>query len=57
MKKPKGETVWCTHTKSANKIFYITSKENDRSMYFLYDKDWNKIGKNSNPLEFRKLYK
>jgi len=33
---PKTERVWVTRTTEKGDTFYITSKETDRTVYFLY---------------------
>lgn len=55
MKVPKNHKVWVTICET----YIITTKENDRSKYFLYKIDNNKlekIGENRNPLELEKKY-
>lgn len=33
---PKTERIWLKETKENGDVYYITSKANDRSYYFLY---------------------
>ncbi len=49
----KGERIWTTYSDIKGVTQYvITSKENDRTMYFLYkisDGKYERIGKNKDP--------
>ena len=52
---PKTEKVWVKQTTIDGDIYYITSKETDRSMYYLYKLEGNKavkIAKSKTPLSF-----
>lgn len=35
---PKTERIWVQRTTGDGSVYYITSKENDRSYYFLHKK-------------------
>lgn len=53
---PKNEIAWVTYRDSNSRpAFVITSKENNRQMYFIYsvsaEGELKKIGKSSNPQE------
>lgn len=52
---PKNERIWVITTASNGDVYYTTSKENDRSWYFLYkvvDGNVVKLGKSKNPKDF-----
>lgn len=54
---PKTEKMWVYRTTQDGMVYYITSKENDRSFYFLYEVQngtAKKIGKAKTPIEFEK---
>mgnify|MGYP003303468264 CR=1 FL=1 len=56
---PKTECVWVKHITTNGDIFYTTSKENDRSTYFLYkivDGKAVKLGKNKSPVALEEKY-
>lgn len=51
---PKNEVVWVEIVANNGNEYYITSKMDDRSWYFLYgvtdDGEVVKLGKNKNPM-------
>lgn len=49
MKKHGNEIIWISVKNSTGDTFYITSKKDDRSIYFIYDSEWKKLGKGRNP--------
>lgn len=49
MKKHGNEIIWISVKNSTGDKFYITSKKDDRSTYFIYDSEWKKLGKGRNP--------
>lgn len=55
IKYPRGETVWVGYYDVRKNLrFIMTSKENDRSLYFLYklvDGRFKKIGRAQSPKE------
>jgi hypothetical protein len=55
----KNETLWVT-INTLDKKYFITSKENDRSMYYLYEKLDNgeviKLAKHANPILLERKY-
>lgn len=55
MKYPKGERVWVEYLDTQHNLrFIVTSKDNDRGFYFLYELDdgkFNKLGKSRSPKE------
>jgi len=56
---PKSEKIWVTQTMSDGTVYYTTSKENDRSMYFLYRLENDtavRIGKSRSPSELEQKY-
>ena len=56
---PKTEKIWVKQTTRSGNIYYITSKEYDRSLYYLYKMDGDKaikLGKAKSPLIFDKKY-
>lgn len=56
---PKTERIWVQHTAGDGSVYYITSKENDRSYYFLYKMGNDKaikLGKAKSPLDFEGKY-
>ena len=60
LKHPKGERGWVSYYDTAgNLLFIMTSKENDRSWYFLYkieDGKMKKLGKARTPPELEEKY-
>ena len=61
MQIPKNEKVWMSYFNEEQKSRYvITSKEFDRTLYFLYKFENNtyiKISKNKDPTKFEKIIK
>lgn len=61
MKIPKGEHAWMGYyNKEDELLFLLTSKENDRSWFFLYenrDGELKKLGKAHTPTELEEKYK
>ena len=59
-KVPKGEIGWVGYyNRSGKLIFVLTSKEKDRSWYFLYEVNGNtmkKLGKAHTPPELENKY-
>lgn len=59
-KVPNGEIGWVGYyNRSGKLIFVLTSKEKDRSWYFLYEVDGNtmkKLGKAHTPPELENKY-
>lgn len=59
VKAPKGERIWITHCAMGGEPRYITtSKDNDRTWYFLYEIKDDKvvrISKSRNPNDFDKI--
>lgn len=56
---PKTERIWVQRTTGDGSVYYITSKENDRSYYFLYKMDGDKavkLGKAKSPLDMESKY-
>lgn len=54
----KNERIWAT-IKSSNGVFYITSKNDSRDMYYIYKEENEKavkIGKGKNPLDLERRY-
>ena len=56
---PKSERIWVKQTTVSGDVFYTTSKDMDRSVYFLYkmcDGKAVKVGKNKSPLELERQF-
>lgn len=56
---PKTEKRWVKRTTIKGEVFYITSKENDRSYYFIYKMEGDKavkLGKSKSPVELEGKY-
>ena len=56
----KGEKTWLRYTTEKGDNYIITSKELDRSMYFLYKLNGNKyekVGKNKDPTKLEEMIK
>ena len=54
----KGERIWVTQTTKSGNIYYITSKEFDRNVYYLYRLKGDrvvKIGKSKSPNELNRI--
>lgn len=60
IKYPKGETVWVSYRTTENeKRFIITSKNDDRTWYFLYELQgdtFKKLGKAKSPYELEEKF-
>lgn len=60
LKYPKGETVWVSYRTAKNeKRFIITSKDDDRTWYFLYELQgdtFKKLGKSKSPVELEEKF-
>lgn len=52
---PANEFLWITILNSNGDKFYITSDKN-RDNYYIYNSEYKKLGKNSNPLELERKY-
>lgn len=52
---PVNEFLWVTILNSNGDKFYITSNKN-RDNYYIYNSEYKKLGKNSNPLELERKY-
>ena len=56
---PKAEKIWANLISDSKENYYITSKENDRSMYFIYklvNGKAVKLGKGKDPKELETKY-
>lgn len=56
---PRTERIWLTSQTEGGETYYITSKENDRNMYFLYRLDGEKavkVGKAKSPVDLEAKY-
>lgn len=56
---PKGEVLWETYTTEKGEVYFITSKEFDRSFYYLYRQEQNnkvRVGKAKTPVELEKKF-
>lgn len=52
----KNELRWVgIFDKKGNRQYTITSNK-DRSLYYIYDKDNNKLGKSKSPVELERKY-
>lgn len=60
MNYPKGEKVWVSYyTENGELRFILTSKQQSRDVYFLYEVDGNafkKLGKSKSPLELEEKF-
>lgn len=59
IRPPKGERVWVSYCKAEVQMFMLTSKENNRDFYFLYeivDGALKKLGKARSPLELESKF-
>lgn len=56
---PKTERIWVQRTTEDGTVYYITSKENDRTYYFLYKMENGKavkLGKAKSPLDLESKF-
>ena len=56
---PKTERIWVRYTTAKGEVYLTTSKESDRSMYYLYKMDGDKavkLGKNKSSLELERQF-
>ena len=57
---PKGETVWVRyHTQDGILKYIVTTKNGDRSFYYLYelcDSGFKKLGKSKSPMDLERKY-
>ena len=60
MNYPKDEKVWVSYrTENGELRFILTSKQQSRDVYFLYEVDGNsfkKLGKSKSPLELEEKF-
>lgn len=60
IKYPKGETVWVSYRTTKNETrFILTSKNDDRTWYFLYELQgdtFKKLGKAKSPHELEEKF-
>ena len=49
----KNETVWVTGFDSSGNLKYVITSNADRSLYYIYDKDYKKLGKAKNPVDLQ----
>ena len=52
----KNEQTWVRWLNSDGSLRYIITSNKDRSLYYLYDANLQKIGKANNPAELEKKY-
>ena len=52
----KNETKWVTGLDQHGNLKYIITSNSDRSWYYIYDKDYNKLGKAKTPTELQEKY-
>lgn len=58
-KYPRNEHVWVGYYKGDDLMFILTSKQNDRTWFFLYqlvDGEFKKLGKAHTPPELEEKY-
>lgn len=56
---PKSEKIWVKRITVSGEVYYITSKENDRGVYYLYKMNGDKavkLGKSKSPTELEQKY-
>lgn len=56
---PKTERIWTRRTTKSKDVYITTSKQNDRTYYFMYkivDGKAVKLGKSKSPLELDRKY-
>lgn len=52
----KGEIRLLTGNDSNGKLLYVITASQDKSCYYIYDKDLKKLGKGKSPPELEKKY-
>lgn len=52
----KNEIVWLHGQGEDGNLKYIITSNTDRSWYYIYDKDYQKLGKAKTPTELEKKY-
>jgi hypothetical protein len=52
----KNEIVWLHGQGEDGNLKYIITSNIDRSWYYIYDKDYQKLGKAKTPTELEKKY-
>lgn len=56
---PKGERVWKTHYEDGEIQYVVTTKGNNREVYYLYrvkGNSFEKMGKSPSPIELEEKY-
>ena len=60
LKLPKGETLWVSYfNKAGERVFALTSRENSRDWYYLYDcagSALKKLGRAKSPTELEEKF-
>ena len=56
LKINKNELRWVTGLDSNGNIQYVITSNQDRSLYYIYDKDGNKLGKSKVPTDLKEKY-
>lgn len=52
----KNETVWLYGQDGNGNLKYVITSNSDRSWYYIYDKEYNKLGKARTPTELEGKY-
>lgn len=52
----KNELRWVTGLDGNGNVQYVITSNQDRSFYYIYDKDGNKIGKSKTPTDLKEKY-
>lgn len=52
----KNELLWVTGLDKDGNLKYVISSNPDRSWYYIYDKDFKKLGKAKTPIELKEKY-
>lgn len=52
----KGERSWVSAYDVNNNLKYTITSNKDRSVYYIYDKDFKRLGRGKNPLELEKKF-
>ena len=52
----KDETRWVSYYDTDGNLQYVVTSNKDRTVYYIYDESYNKLGRGKSPLELQKKY-
>ena len=52
----KSERAWVSAYDANNNLKYTVTSNKDRSVYYIYDKDFKRLGRGKSPLELERKF-